>query len=443
MFIAPKSLIACTCLGISLAAPIAVAGNPVVNEDSKITPLDGVEFQNFGRAIDTDNGVIVVGADTHNINGSFISSAYLFKASNGIQTFKLNPGPGNAGKGFGRSVALGNGIVAVGADIGPGSGTVYLFSSSSGILLREITPAIEESWNRFGYSVAIDDGILAVGAIWDGPTDNGAVYLFDVETGEQLGKIVEAWPRFGWSVAMDDGVLVTGATFPNAGSNGRVFLHDIETRSLLHTLAPSQAGLQVNFGHAVSVDNGLVAVGAFAADDRGEDSGSAYIFNTTTGEEKFKLTANDGQAGDLFGSSLAIKGGTIAIGSPFDVVPGANRSGSVYLFDALTGSQLPHFVPSDGAGSDRFGWSVAIDSGLVVTGAWGDDDNGSGSGSIYLYQLECAVDLNGDGSVNFFDLSIFLSAFTSQDPSADMNGDGSWNFFDVSLFLNAFTAGCA
>tara|TARA_R110002111_G_scaffold159754_1_gene226467 strand:- start:300 stop:1004 length:705 start_codon:yes stop_codon:yes gene_type:complete len=54
----------------------------------------------------------------------------------------------------------------------------------------------------------------------------------------------------------------------------------------------------------------------------------------------------------------------------------------------------------------------------------------------------CPADLNNDGSVNFFDVSAFLLAFTANEPIADVNGDGMWNFFDVSLFLQQFTEGC-
>ncbi|MEQ9206746.1 MAG: GC-type dockerin domain-anchored protein [Phycisphaerales bacterium] len=54
----------------------------------------------------------------------------------------------------------------------------------------------------------------------------------------------------------------------------------------------------------------------------------------------------------------------------------------------------------------------------------------------------CAADLTGDGSLNFLDVSAFLSAFGSQDPIADFESDGSFNFLDVSAFLAAFGAGC-
>ncbi|MFG0300081.1 MAG: M14 family zinc carboxypeptidase [Phycisphaerales bacterium JB047] len=49
------------------------------------------------------------------------------------------------------------------------------------------------------------------------------------------------------------------------------------------------------------------------------------------------------------------------------------------------------------------------------------------------------ADLNGDGELDFFDVSLFLNAFSNQDPTADFNGDGSYDFFDVSAFLAAFS----
>lgn len=54
----------------------------------------------------------------------------------------------------------------------------------------------------------------------------------------------------------------------------------------------------------------------------------------------------------------------------------------------------------------------------------------------------CPADLTGDGVLDFFDVSAFLSAFSVQDPSADLTGDGVYDFFDVSAFLSAFNAGC-
>ncbi|MEX0876977.1 MAG: GC-type dockerin domain-anchored protein, partial [Phycisphaerales bacterium] len=52
----------------------------------------------------------------------------------------------------------------------------------------------------------------------------------------------------------------------------------------------------------------------------------------------------------------------------------------------------------------------------------------------------CPADLNGDGLLDFFDLSAFINAFAAMKPDADFNDDGLYDFFDVSGFLNQFAA---
>ena len=64
------------------------------------------------------------------------------------------------------------------------------------------------------------------------------------------------------------------------------------------------------------------------------------------------------------------------------------------------------------------------------------------SGAVSEVAAGCPADLNGDGNLDFFDVSAFLTAYNAQDAAADFNDDGMFNFFDVSAFLSAFNAGC-
>jgi len=47
---------------------------------------------------------------------------------------------------------------------------------------------------------------------------------------------------------------------------------------------------------------------------------------------------------------------------------------------------LEKLVASDVAAGDLFGSDVSIANGRIVIGAYGDDDNGSNSGSAYIYK---------------------------------------------------------
>ncbi len=62
--------------------------------------------------------------------------------------------------------------------------------------------------------------------------------------------------------------------------------------------------------------------------------------------------------------------------------------------------------------------------------------------STYPAPNNCQADFTGDGALDFFDISAFLTLFSSNDPSADINQDGQWDFFDISSFLTLFSAGC-
>ena len=67
-----------------------------------------------------------------------------------------------------------------------------------------------------------------------------------------------------------------------------------------------------------------------------------------------------------------------------------SASGSAYTFYRNQGGtnnwgEVEKIFANDGTASDYFGWSVSIDEDTVIVGAYGDDDNGSTSGSAYVY----------------------------------------------------------
>ena len=99
-----------------------------------------------------------------------------------------------------------------------------------------------------------------------------------------------------------------------------------------------------------------------------------------------KLTAGDGAASDEFGSSVSVSGDTAVIGSSQDDDNGSN-SGSAYVYVRSGGvwSEQQKLTASDGAGFDRFGESVSVSGDTVVVSARIDDANGISSGSAYVF----------------------------------------------------------
>jgi len=155
------------------------------------------------------------------------------------------------------------------------------------------------------------------------------------------------------------------------------------------------------FGDIVSVDGDTIVIGAFTKDDKGDSSGSAYVFTRDTAgdldsgwTQVTKLTASDGSAVDNFGISVSIDGDTIVIGARKDD-DGPRDSGSAYVFtrdtagDLASGwTQVTKLHADDRNLHDHFGTSVSVDGGMIVIGALFHDANGLGdSGSTYVYTL--------------------------------------------------------
>ena len=139
-----------------------------------------------------------------------------------------------------------------------------------------------------------------------------------------------------------------------------------------------------------------VLVGAREDDDKGSNSGSAYVFirSGTTWTQQAKLTASDGVADDQFGFSVSVSGDTVVVAAPLDDDNGTN-SGSAYLFtrSGTTWTQQSKLTASDGAAGDFFGISVSMSGDTVVVGAREDDDKGANSGSAYVFDPAPIVDL--------------------------------------------------
>ena len=312
----------------------------IPSNENKITASDGASSDLFGFSVAVGNGRIVVGAYG---DGSFSGSAYIFDLD-GTQLAKITASDGAAGDYFGISVAVGNGRIVVGAiidnDNGSNSGSAYIFDLD-GTQLAKITASDGAASDYFGGSVAVGNGRIVVSAYADDDngSNSGSAYIFDLD-GTELAKI---------------------------------------------TASDGAAGHQ--FGGSVAVGNGRIVVGATEDDNNGgflsQFQGSAYIFDLD-GTQLAKITASDAAGGDRFGESVAIGNGRIVVGAKDDDDNGFS-SGSAYIFD-LDGTQLAKITASDGAADDLFGFSVAVGNGRIVVGAYGDNDNGSSSGSAYIYE---------------------------------------------------------
>ncbi len=63
----------------------------------------------------------------------------------------------------------------------------------------------------------------------------------------------------------------------------------------------------------------------------------------------------------------------------------------------------------------------------------------NGPEDYHILILFCSADMNGDGNLDFFDVSEFLETFSEKESAADFNHDDEFDFFDVSIFLDEFS----
>ena len=413
------------------------ASGQVINEDRILVPAATGNGAFFGRSAAIDNGIVIVGADG-------AERAFTFNAATGAQIAALIPDdPPSRSFGYSVDIQGNIAVVGArwDDDNGTQSGSAYIFDAFTGAQLHKFLPPDGGVDFHFGHSVSIHDGIVGVGAQYDGENGfrSGAAYLFDASTGAFIRKIIApdgvSSDLFGASIAVGNGIVAIGSYQDDdvTVNSGSVYIFNLADGSFVRKIIADDPGLADQFGFSLAIDNGILAVGSNQDNIGNNDNGSAYLIDINTGTELHKLTASDTAREDQFGWSIGIHNGVVVVGSHQDDDLGS-FSGSAYLFDASTGTQIVKLRPSDGGPSEYFGSSVAIENGFAVGGSIL-----FGPGSAYVFSVPtppCPADLNDDGAIDFFDISQFLT------DQIDWNEDTVFDFFDISGYLTAYSTGC-
>jgi hypothetical protein len=145
----------------------------------------------------------------------------------------------------------------------------------------------------------------------------------------------EGGDLFGLSAAANDNVVIIGAPGDGHPDSGSAYLFDLTTGQQISKLIASDIAELHGFGRSVAVDGKTAVVGSPGDQHTGESAGSAYLFDMITGTEIFKLTASDAEAYQAFGSSVAIASNTAVIGAPRRGLVAATPPGSAYVFSVV------------------------------------------------------------------------------------------------------------
>ncbi|MBK8467291.1 MAG: VCBS repeat-containing protein [Chloracidobacterium sp.] len=289
------------------------------------------------------------------------------------------------------------------------SGASYIFTRSAGVWTQEayLKPAAvgtTQANDIFGDSVAVSGDTVIVGATFENSSTTGvnstpnessgnagAAYVFTRSAGVWTQEAylkpaavgtTQSGDDFGTSVAVSGDTVVVGAPFEDSSTMGvnsspnesslssgsaYVFTRNAGVWTQEADLKPAAVGTTQagdNFGTSVAASDNTLVVGAWLEDssttsvnsapnESSTNSGSAYVFTRSVGvwtQEAYLKPAAVGttQAGDEFGTSVAVSGDTVVAGAFFEDSSttgvnsspneGASGSGAAYV---IAGVGLP------------------------------------------------------------------------------------------------------
>lgn len=421
----------------------------------------------FGNAVAVHQGTVVVGVREGWVGGSRCGTAYFFVrapmggGSRGVAwnfALKVSAPDASAGAWFGQSVSCDGDWAAVGAprdDQGQSNaGSVYLYRRTGPLtwaLHSKLLAPDALANDGFGWSVSLSGGFLVVGAPAGGPTDIGSAYIFRRDDDGEGGA--------DWSF------------------------------EALLTPLPGQGSAGDRFGGTVSVRDGLALIGANGESDPGFSAGSAYLFRRGAGgawTQSSKIRHPNPRTADDFGWTVALARGWALIGAPAQSQYGPNW-GNTFVLPApaapvvivppadaspVEGESFVLSVEAAGRGPWSYQWFMGAEAlsdggrisgsqtaALMITGAELSDagvyrveisnDCGTSSAQATVTVVppaSCKGDANGDGVVNFADITSVLANFGMEySPGSgpgDANGDGIVTFADVTSVLANWAFEC-
>jgi len=380
---------------LAARADTLIAGAPF--EASAAIGIDGNQADN--SLVDA-GAAYIFGRD----GGNWSQSAYV-KAS--------NTDPGDV---FGISVAVADGLVAVGAsgeqsrsrgvngvqsdNSGNAIGAAYLFASDAAGAWQQtdyVKASNPDSGDRFGGALALTDGVLAVGARFEQSAATGI-------NGSQT----------------DDSLSNAGATY--------LFTYTNDRWQQAAYVKASNTNAGDEFGGAISLSTETLAIGASGensravgvdgdqSDNGAADSGAVYLFAVDAGSltQSAYVKASNSESGDRFGAAVSVDANLLAVGAPGEDSASSGvdgdqsdnsllNAGAVYVFERDDNGdwrQVAYLKASNPGLQEAFGAALELRGNLLVVGAVGEgsasigingderDESATNSGAAYVFEQD-------------------------------------------------------
>ena len=291
---------------------------------------------------------------------------------------------------FGQSIeAVGNKIVVGNPDsnlAGPNTGTVFVYSERLVNLLTTIPNPEKNTGSNFGTALAeLDRKRVVIGApgvnLQTSSTLNtsvgstGAVFIFNVDTGQQILKISNPsnanGERFGATIDVSKNQkIIVGApqTLLSPGlDSGAVYIFDFNGNLLQSFSAPDpQPGDE--FGAVVLGYEDDVLISNPAGNTEKAQTGIVYLYDANSGQLIEKFQQINPQSFSRFGESMSTDGDIVLIGAP-QTNGDFPQEGAVYLYDGNSGNLINTIMNPDPVPFGKFGSSVKLTENYIVVGA--------------------------------------------------------------------------
>ncbi|MFC3034249.1 FG-GAP repeat protein [Pseudoalteromonas fenneropenaei] len=198
-------------------------------------------------------------------------------------------------------------------------------------------------------------------------------------------------------------------------------------------LLANDGNAQDQFGFSVALDGTTALVGALNADvNKLKDSGAAYVYTLGADgwQQQAKLVAEPAFANDTLGGNVALKNNIAMLGASKRDDKGED-AGAVIAFErsASSWSQKQIITADDGKAGDAFGQSIALSERFLVIGAPHSDTPQHDSGAAYVYirahgawQFHTKLTASDGAEGDLFGISVALDGDTIL-VGADLNDE--------------------
>ncbi|MGI8602209.1 MAG: hypothetical protein ACR2OZ_04330 [Verrucomicrobiales bacterium] len=331
------------------------------------------------------------------------------------------PAPATAGISFPRVLALEDDVLLASAPLRTVSakseaGSVYVFQRNKNGpnvwgLLATLSSPEAIAGGQFGIAADFDGNTFAISAsLHSAAFDDPACFVFERTPGaspefQHVQTFAESGEPLTAPLPLDN-VSVSGETilFGNPAADAPGGITNSGRGLLIERLAgcwarvaspgAEQVAAGMEFGAALAMEGDLLAVGAPGYDNvlqGGADAGAVFVFTRSNDSWTLQKKIEGGsltQFRDHFGSSVALRGDTLAVGAPgrVDLLGNVTRTGEVYIFrqhvaDSFDWGEIKRLAEVPANNRPGYGAALALDENWLAVGY----TNGGTGGQVFVH----------------------------------------------------------